>query len=397
MQQQHYDVIIGGGAMNGLTLALALHTMSAARLKIAVIEKQQRSQHQGVGFDSRCVALSDGTCRKLNRIQFNSEQTLWDRIAQFAEPIKQVHVSDRGHSGIVEINASDMHLTQVGVVVSLHHMGELFAQALTDKPNIDFFCPHTIQQLQTTDGQVNVLLDNGCQLSAKLLVAADGSDSQLAKLAGITSYIEQDYHQSAVIANVMTSVAHQGRAFERFTSEGPIALLPMTNNMMSLVFCTKQPELLLGFDDQAFLQHLQQYFGWRLGKFTSVSRRTAYPLQLKRSASFIGQRVALVGNAAQTLHPVAGQGFNLGIRDVFALAELIVSATAIGSEQMLQQYQNARIQDQQRIMSLTSNLVHIFSNDLLPFQLLRNLGLLSLSHCSGLRNLFVQPTLGRIL
>lgn len=396
MQQQHYDVIIGGGAMNGLTLALTLDTLSASRLRIAVIEKRQRSQQQGVGFDSRCVALSDGTCRKLKRIRFDQQQTLWDRVQTFAEPIKQVHVSERGHSGIVEINAVEMHLTQLGVVVALQNMGDTFTAALANKANIDFISPHFIQQIDYGTDQIAVTLDNQMRLTGKLLVAADGTDSQIAQLAGIACNEEFDYQQSAIIANVITSMPHQGRAFERFTPEGPIALLPMADNMMSLVFCTKTPEALLALDNQSFLQQLQQRFGWRLGKFQSVSKRYAYPLKLKRSTALIGNRLALVGNAAQTLHPVAGQGFNLGIRDVFALAEAIINAQEIGSAEMLQQYQQHRLQDQQRIIGLTTNLVQIFSNELLPLQVLRNLGLTALSHCSALRHTFVQPTLGRI-
>ncbi|OBX05384.1 2-octaprenyl-6-methoxyphenyl hydroxylase [Gallibacterium genomosp. 3] len=396
MQQQHYDVIIGGGAMNGLTLALALNTFSASKLRIAVIEKRQRSQQQGVGFDSRCVALSDGTCRKLNRIKVNDKTTLWQQIQSFAEPIKQVHVSERGHSGIVEINAEELHLAQLGVVVSLQDMGNTFAQALIQYPNIELFCPHFIEQITVSSDQVKVILDDQRCLTGSILVAADGTDSQLAQLVGIASEELYDFQQSAIIANVVVSEAHQGRAFERFTPEGPIALLPMADKMMSLVFCTKTPETLLALDDQQFLTHLQQSFGWRLGQFKSVSKRYAYPLKVKRSATYVGQRFALVGNAAQTLHPVAGQGFNLGIRDVFALAEAIVKAEDIGSDQMLQQYQAERLQDQQRIIGLTTNLVQIFSNELLPLQVLRHVGLISLSQCATLRHTFVQPTLGRI-
>lgn len=396
MQQQHYDVIIGGGAMNGLTLALALNTFSASKLRIAVIEKRQRSQQQGVGFDSRCVALSDGTCRKLNRIKVNDKTTLWQQIQSFAEPINQVHVSERGHSGIVEINAEELHLAQLGVVVSLQDMGNTFAQALTQYPNIELFCPHFIEQITVSSDQVKVTLDDQRCLTGSILVAADGTDSQLAQLVGIASEELYDFQQSAIIANVVVSEAHQGRAFERFTPEGPIALLPMADKMMSLVFCTKTPETLLALDAQQFLTYLQQSFGWRLGQFKSVSKRYAYPLKVKRSATYVGQRFALVGNAAQTLHPVAGQGFNLGIRDVFALAEAIVNAEDIGSDQMLQQYQAERLQDQQRIIGLTTNLVQIFSNELLPLQVLRHVGLISLSQCATLRHTFVQPTLGRI-
>lgn len=394
--QQHYDLIIGGGAMNGLTLALALSHFSSQRLKIAVVEKRLQQEQQGVGFDARCVALSDGTCRKLAQIPFSEHYSLWDKMQAFAEPIKQVHISEQYHSGIVEINAQELHLSQVGAVVPLSEMGLMFSQALKARPNIDFICPDSIVELQTSKQQISVLLQSGQQLSAKLLVAADGSDSKIAELAKIATETVHNYQQTAIIANVRISSTHNGRAFERFTTQGPIALLPLEDKMMSLVFCTKTPEQLLNMNDEQFISHLQQQFGWRLGAFQAVSRRYAYPLMLKRATSFVGDRIALVGNAAQTLHPVAGQGFNLGIRDVFALAKIVAEADEIGSAAMLQQYQQQRLADQQHIIGLTDNLVQIFSNSLLPLQIFRNLGLIGLSSCALLRNRFVQPTLGRI-
>ncbi|MEH8023303.1 2-octaprenyl-6-methoxyphenyl hydroxylase [Gallibacterium anatis] len=394
--QQHYDLIIGGGAMNGLTLALALSHFSSQRLKIAVVEKRLQQEQQGVGFDTRCVALSDGTCRKLAQIPFSEHYSLWDKMQAFAEPIKQVHISEQHHLGIVEINAQELHLSQVGAVVPLSEMGLMFSQALKARPNIDFICPDSIVELQTSKQQISVLLQSGQQLSAKLLVAADGSDSKIAELAKIATETVHNYQQTAIIANVRISSSHNGRAFERFTTQGPIALLPLADKMMSLVFCTKAPEQLLNMNDEQFISHLQQQFGWRLGAFQAVSRRYAYPLMLKRATSFVGDRIALVGNAAQTLHPVAGQGFNLGIRDVFALAKIVAEADEIGSAAMLQQYQQQRLADQQHIIGLTDNLVQIFSNSLLPLQILRNLGLIGLSSCALLRNCFVQPTLGRI-
>ena len=394
--QQHYDLIIGGGAMNGLTLALALSHFSSQRLKIAVVEKRLQQEQQGVGFDARCVALSDGTCRKLAQIPFSEHYSLWDKMQAFAEPIKQVHISEQYHSGIVEINAQELHLSQVGAVVPLSEMGLMFSQALKARPNIDFICPDSIVELQTSKQQISVLLQSGQQLSAKLLVAADGSDSKIAELAKIATETVHNYQQTAIIANVRISSTHNGRAFERFTTQGPIALLPLEDKMMSLVFCTKTPEQLLNMNDEQFISHLQQQFGWRLGAFQAVSRRYAYPLMLERATSFVGDRIALVGNAAQTLHPVAGQGFNLGIRDVFALAKIVAEADEIGSAAMLQQYQQQRLADQQHIIGLTDNLVQIFSNSLLPLQIFRNLGLIGLSSCALLRNRFVQPTLGRI-
>lgn len=393
-----YDVVIIGGAMAGATLALALSAKTQGQMRIAIVEKQAPQQHQQSGFDARCIALSDGSCQRLNRIQLPDKQRLWQKIQGIATPIKQIHVSDKGHSGIVEFSAHEFDLEALGAVVELQQMGQCLLQAIQQYPHLDYLAPQQVEQIEYLPSAVKIRLKNDRTLRAKLLVGADGSRSQVASAASIEQQLQREYGQTAIITNVQVQQPHQYRAFERFTDEGPLALLPMAGNLMSLVWCVKQPQALMSLDENAFLQQLQQRFGWRLGKLQQCGKRFAYPLNLYRAAQHIQPRTALVGNAAQTLHPVAGQGFNLGIRDLMVLADVVADNFAaqqdIGDYALLQRYEEIRQADQQHIIQLTDSLVSVFANNLLPLQLARNLGLMALSQCRLAKQHFAKATLG---
>lgn len=393
-----YDVVIIGGAMAGATLALALSAKTQGQMRIAIVEKQAPQQHQQSGFDARCIALSDGSCQRLNRIQLPDKQRLLQKIQGIATPIKQIHVSDKGHSGIVEFSAHEFDLEALGAVVELQQMGQCLLQAMQQYPHLDYLAPQQVEQIEYLPSAVKIRLKNDRTLRAKLLVGADGSRSQVASAASIEQQLQREYGQTAIITNVQVQQPHQYRAFERFTDEGPLALLPMAGNLMSLVWCVKQPQALMSLDENAFLQQLQQRFGWRLGKLQQCGKRFAYPLNLYRAAQHIQPRTALVGNAAQTLHPVAGQGFNLGIRDLMVLADVVADNFAaqqdIGDYALLQRYEEIRQADQQHIIQLTDSLVSVFANNLLPLQLARNLGLMALSQCRLAKQHFAKATLG---
>ncbi|WP_373101020.1 MULTISPECIES: 2-octaprenyl-6-methoxyphenyl hydroxylase [Pasteurellaceae] len=394
----HYDLIIMGGAMTGSTLALALSARSQGRIRIAVLEKQVPHQHLNSGFDARTIALSHGSCRQFDSIRLPDGQTLWQQLQPFATPIKRIHVSDKGHSGIVEFNADEFQLAQLGAVIELSRAGDVLLNAMAQYPNIDYLAPADIDRIARSQTGVEISLKNDRTLSAQLLVGADGTQSTAASAAGIQMDLLHAYGQTAIISNIQVQQSHNQRAFERFTDEGPIALLPMRDNLMSLVWCVKRPQPLLQLDDQAFLAALQRRFGWRLGKLQQCGQRAAYPLNLYRASQHIQSRIALIGNAAQTLHPIAGQGFNLAIRDVMSLAEILARQYSvqqdIGDYHGLQQYQQNRIADQQQMMRLTDGLLSVFANQLLPLQIGRNLGLMALSQSALLRRHFAKPALG---
>ncbi|KGQ69664.1 2-octaprenyl-6-methoxyphenyl hydroxylase [Chelonobacter oris] len=401
MQVQHYDLVIVGGAMSGCCLALAL-AQQLPDFRIAVIEKTPAEKNspstQKCGFDARSIALSHGSCRRLHRIAFGSQSSLWQKIEPMTEAISRIHISDQGHSGLVNLSAQEMNLSRLGIVIELASMGKILLAAIGKQPQIDYIAPATVTALQRQADNVQLTLSDGTRLQTALLTAADGNQSAIGKQCGIRYQTLSDYGQSAVIANVKSSQPHNGQAFERFTAQGPLALLPLKNGLLSLVWCVKQPDMLLALDEPHFLQQLQQQFGWRLGRFEQVGKRIAYPLKLQKSDSPIHHRLVLIGNAAQTLHPIAGQGFNLGLRDVTTLASVLSEAAQqrqdLGSSAVLQRYQQQRQTDQTRMINLTDSLVNIFANDLLPFQFARNVGLLTLSHFTPLRQHFIKPTLG---
>ena len=309
------SVLIVGGGMTGATLALAISRLTGGALPVHLIEAQDPHSSRHPGFDDRAIALAAGTCQQLARIG------IWQRLAERATPIQRVHVSDRGHAGFVNLAAADYGLSALGQVVELHDVGQRLFGLLREAPGVTLHCPAKVEAVSRSQESVSLTLEGGKIINGKLLVAADGSRSALGARCGI-SWQQQPYEQLAIIANVSTALPHEGRAFERFTEHGPLAMLPMSQGRCSLVWCHPQSrhDEVLSWSDERFRHELQQAFGWRLGRIVHAGKRSVYPLSLTRASRTVAHRLALVGNAAQTLHPIAGQGFNLGLRDVMSLA-----------------------------------------------------------------------------
>lgn len=387
------SMIIAGGGMTGATLALAVSWLTQGRLPVTLVEAQDPASRTHPGYDGRAIALAEGTCQQLAAIN------LWPALKACATPITHVHVSDRGHASFVSLAAEDYDIPALGQVVELHDIGQRLFKLLQKAPGVRVVCPAKVAKVERTQQQVSVLLDNDETLTAQLLVAADGSRSAVAASCGV-QVASEDYQQVAVIANVSTAQPHQGRAFERFTENGPLALLPMSSGRSSLVWChpLAQKAQVDSWDDRQFLDELQKAFGWRLGRFTQVGQRYSYPLALLSASQHVSHRLALVGNAAQTLHPIAGQGFNLGIRDVMSLAESVAAAWRaqqdIGSYGVLQQFQQRRQPDAVATIGITDSLVRLFANRYTPLVLGRNLGLMVMDSLPLARNLLAERTLG---
>jgi len=386
-------ILIAGGGMTGATLALAISHLTQGTLPVTLIESSEPASRKHPGYDGRAIALSAGTCQQLANIN------LWQRIAGCATPITDIHVSDRGHAGFVSLKAADYAIPALGQVVELFDVGQRLFAELKKAPGITLRCPARVITASRSAQQVDVTLNNGEQLSGKLLVAADGTRSALAASWGI-QWQKDDYQQVAMIANVSTALPHHGRAFERFTEHGPLALLPMSGNRLSLVWChpLAQRSRLEQWSDAEFLSQLQRAFGWRLGKFTHSGQRECYPLALQQALQPVTHRLAVVGNAAQTLHPIAGQGFNLGLRDVMSLAETLAAAHRQrqdpGSFAVLHHYQQRRQPDRAATIGITDGLVRVFANRYAPLVAGRNLGLLAMDHLPWLRNQLAERTLG---
>lgn len=395
---QKFDVVINGGAMTGSVLALALSSFSQHQMQIAVIEKSPPNFAEQGGFDARSIALAYGTLQKFQKILPLARGNLLEKIEPISTPIEQIHISDQGHFGKTTLSAQEMKLPYLGRVVELAKIGQELTACLAQQPNIKLFCPNIIEQIERSPQSCQLTLQDGTKLETPLLICADGIQSQIAKQCGVETLLLKDYQQSAIIANVKISEPHQQQAFERFTSQGPLALLPLADQTMSLVWCVKQVEDLLSLSDPDFLARLQQQFGWKLGKFKAVSQRVAYPLSSQRAESHIHHRLAIVGNAAQLLHPVAGQGFNLGMRDLFALAQQISTAFQngedLGDYALLSEFERSRKTDQNRIIRSTTGLISLFGSEFLPIQALRNLGLIGLSHHALARQWIANQALG---
>ncbi|MFA0132333.1 2-octaprenyl-6-methoxyphenyl hydroxylase [Vibrio splendidus] len=387
-----YDVVIAGGAMAGATLALALNHLSQGSLSIAVVEPYQVVHQAHPGFDSRSIALSYGTVQILDSLH------LWQSIAPVATPIKDIHVSDRGHAGMTDIYSEELAVDALGYVVELADVGRIYQQKLESEAAITMLCPEFVSKVEREELQTTIELTSGQTITTKLLVAADGAISTCCQQLNI-SLSEHDFEQVAVIANIVASEPHQGRAFERFTHHGPVALLPMSDNRLSLVWCLspEQAQKVMTLNDNEFLEQLQNDFGWRLGRLEKVGKRASYPLILRHRQQNISHRFAIIGNAAQTLHPIAGQGFNLGIRDVASLAEeLCTQLDDVGRYNGLVNFRKRREQDRDTTITLTSSLVHLFSNDFLTARIGRNLGLAVIDNLPPLKGPLLRHTLGLV-
>ncbi|HGF5184853.1 2-octaprenyl-6-methoxyphenyl hydroxylase [Vibrio parahaemolyticus] len=389
---KQYDVVIAGGAMAGATLALAIEHLSQGALRVAVVEPFKAQSDQHPGFDSRSIALSYGTVNLLRHLE------LWSAIEPFSTPIEHIHVSDRSYAGMTDITKHDVGVEALGYVVELADVGRVYQELLTHSTAIDLYCPDSAKHITRTQENVTIELASGELLNAKLLVAADGAVSQCCQQIGL-ELSEHDFDQVAVIANIVTQEPHQGRAFERFTENGPVALLPMSDNRMSLVWCLRPDEaqIVMELSESEFLERLQQDFGWRLGAMQKVGLRASYPLLLRHRKQNISHRFAIVGNAAQTLHPIAGQGFNLGIRDVVTLAEeLVKQGEDVGRYQGLIRFSQRREADRNETIWLTSSLVHVFSNDLLAMRIGRNTALAVMDNLSIFKQPLLRHTLGLV-
>ncbi|HCE2175304.1 2-octaprenyl-6-methoxyphenyl hydroxylase [Vibrio parahaemolyticus] len=389
---KQYDVVIAGGAMAGATLALAIEHLSQGALRVAVVEPFKAQSDQHPGFDSRSIALSYGTVNLLRHLE------LWSAIEPFSTPIEHIHVSDRSHAGMTDITKHDVGVEALGYVVELADVGRVYQELLTHSTAIDLYCPDSAKHITRTQENVTLELASGELLNAKLLVAADGAVSQCCQQIGL-ELSEHDFDQVAVIANIVTQEPHQGRAFERFTENGPVALLPMSDNRMSLVWCLRPDEaqIVMELSESEFLERLQQDFGWRLGAMQKVGLRASYPLLLRHRKQNISHRFAIVGNAAQTLHPIAGQGFNLGIRDVVTLAEeLVKQGEDVGRYQGLIRFSQRREADRNETIWLTNSLVHVFSNDLLAMRVGRNTALAAMDNLSIFKQPLLRHTLGLV-
>ncbi len=382
--------------MIGTSLGLALAPLN---LKIAVVEAVARAAVQQPSFDDRSTALSRSSQRMF------AAMGLWPEIVAASTPIKSIHVSEKGRFGFSHIDAAQQKVEALGYVVINRVLGQVLQDALVEVDGLDLICPGTITALDSTDNQVDVTIDAAGKprlLSCKLLVAADGANSTVRDMIGISA-TRAEYGQWAVIGNVLPSMPPDNRAFERFTDTGPVAMLPVADGRAGFVWMLSpdNAKKMLSLTDAEFTARLQDTFGYRLGGFSKVGKRAAYPLALTKANGLIARRSVVVGNAAHGLHPVAAQGFNLGMRDVAALCDCIADARAeqgvafdCGDTAILENYAQWRRDDQSKVVRFTDGIVRLFADTRLPVRALRNLGMLAFDMIPGVRRVFAKHTMG---
>ncbi|MCG6869141.1 MAG: 2-octaprenyl-6-methoxyphenyl hydroxylase [Gammaproteobacteria bacterium] len=390
-----YDIAIVGGGMVGASLACML---SGGRWRIAVVEAADATAGNTPAYEDRAIALSLSSRNILSAIG------LWDGLAGSAAPVRTIHVSERGRFGATRFRHEEEGVEALGYVATARDIGMLLHRELANRSDVSFLAPRRVVELHLTDDLARLRCeDNDVKeprdLTARLVVAADGTESSIRKRLGIEVDIE-DYGQTAVVTNVTPGVPHDFTAFERFTPSGPMALLPLDADRMSLVWTHRNDRVgeVLAWDDDTFLDRLQSSFGYRLGKFRKAGSRSAYPLRLVRARHQVEGRIALLGNAAHSLHPVGAQGFNLALREIALLAEMLVDEVTLdgdpGDPAFLRRFERRFRSDLARTTRFTDTLARVFVNPWSLLKPLRSLGLVTLDAVPPLRHRFARVGMG---
>lgn len=392
----HYDIVIAGGGMIGTSMALALAPLG---LRIAMVEAVARKGAQQPSFDDRSTTLSRSSQRMYEAMG------IWPDIVAASTPIRSIHVSDKGRFGFSHIDAEEQGVEALGYVVINRVLGAVLQSKLTEQDGVDVICPARVVAVELGPDSAIATLEledeKRQNLSCSLLVVADGANSNVRTMLGISAQKSQ-YGQRAVIGNLSPEKQPNNRAYERFTAQGPLAILPVADDRAAFVWIVSEhdAERVLALDDQEFLAEIQAEFGYRLGRFSRVGKRAAYPLVLTKAVRLTATRSVLVGNSAHGLHPVSAQGFNLGMRDVAALCDCVVDARSAsggvdpGNGQLLERYATWRRSDQNKLVNFTDNLVRIFGSSRPPTRILRNIGMLAFDLVPGVRSLFAKHTMG---
>lgn len=413
--KKHYPVVIVGGGMVGSSLALALAQQG---IECAVFEAFAANDQAQPSFDDRTVALSAASLNILRSLGVAQD------FEKVAEPIKHIHVSEQGHIGFARLSAEKQNVEKLGAVIENWQLGHVLKKHIAQNTNIDYCAPATVKELKQTPESAELLVelnqgsDEGSDedksqksypVSAQLVVLADGAHSPLRQQLHIDSE-QHDFGMSAMVCNISTQLPHNNWAFERFTQDGPVALLPLTQKRMALVWSKPRQQVddYLAMTEQQFAKELEATFGARLGKITKVGQRKSFPLIQQKAETLFRGRCVLVGNAAQSLHPIAGQGFNLGLRDIAVLSQTLVSQRSAiakksddsdddsdyGAYELLNRYQELRLRDRAQTIWVTESLARLFTHTWTPLAISRNLVLKAMDVLPGAKTIFAQQAMG---
>ncbi len=392
--QNHFDIVIVGGGLVGASLACAL---ASTDLRIAVVEAAPYDTEQQPSYDDRVLAIARGSARILDSIG------VWPEISPAAITlIKSIHISDRGHFGAARLHHYNHGVDALGYTISARALGQTLITRLKREAMVKIFCPARVEQHVIDSSRIALTLAGVTDvdhLTCQLMVFADGSASDMRQGLGFETEL-RNYQQSAVLTTVTPGIKHNNTAYERFTDSGPMALLPAPGNKYAVVCTTSAAAVgdLVRCSDKDFLSMLQIRFGDRVGNFSALGKRRHYPLSFLYVDQPFRPRVVVVGNAAHTVHPVAGQGFNLGLRDVSTLAEVVVNAKKagrdVGDTAVLHQYWRWRQRDISRVGQFTDGLIRIFTSDFWPLALLRDTALITVDLVPAVQRELVIRTMG---
>jgi len=385
------ELLIAGGGFIGQVLGVAC---AGSGLAVAIVDRQDPAALLADDFDGRSSAISYGSHKVLDAVR------LWQEIAPDAEPIREIRVADGDSPLFLHYDHREL---ESGVPLGYIVENRILRRGLIDRvrslPNLQFLAPLAVETVSTSALGATAALSDGRQIRARLVAAADGRESPLRHAVGIQT-VEWQYPQTGIVTTVRHQRPHQGIAVEHFLPAGPFAILPMTGNRSSIVW-TERAELaprLVDLSNAAFAAELAARFGDFLGAVEPIGPRWTYPLNLLLAEKYVATRLALIGEAAHTIHPIAGQGLNLGIRDVAALAELVIDTRRlgldIGDQTVLLRYQQWRRFDALALAAVTDSLNRLFSNSLRPVQLARDFGLAAVNRFPPLKRLLMRDAMG---
>jgi 2-octaprenyl-6-methoxyphenol hydroxylase len=385
------ELLIAGGGLTGLLLGVAC---AGTGLTVAIVDPQGPTALLADDFDGRSSAIGYGSHRVLEAIG------VWPEIASDAEPIREIRVADDASPLFLHYDHRELGTgAPLGYIVENRILRRALVNRVRPIPNLRFFSSVSVDSVSTSHFAASAGLSDGREIGARLVAAADGRKSPLRNAAGIRT-VEWRYPQTGIVATVHHGRPHSGVAVEHFMPAGPFAILPMTENRSSIVW-TERAELaprLVGLPDAAFKAELAARFGDFLGAIEPIGPRWTYPLSLLLAEEYVAPRLALVGEAAHTIHPIAGQGLNLGIRDVAALAQLVIDARRlgldIGDKSILLGYQQWRRFDAMALAAVTDGLNRLFSNSFAPLQLARDVGLAVVNRLPPLKRVLMRDAMG---
>ena len=394
------DVVISGGGPVGLMLAVGL---SHQGYKVVLAEAYEPTENAPNSFDGRVLALSHGSMRVLQRLN------IWSDLVPYVTEIHHVHVSQKGYLGVTKLHADEVGVPALGYSIQSSDLGRVLWQHVRQNDAVQVLCPARVVDFEELDDQVVAQIDVTSEddesvhfeVSASLIVGADGTDSQVRKILHLPLE-EKSYDAFGVIAQIETEMHPENWSYERFTEEGPVALLPMQGHFHKAVLVCPQDEVesVKQLNDAEFIELFASKMGERLGEFTSVSPRVAYPLKETYVTTMAKGRAVLMGNASHTQHPVAAQGLNLGIRDIEVFLDMLKKAAdeqstdEMDESQFLQAYAEARKPDHEKVMGLTDGLIQIFQHQSPIVGHLRGVGLMALQAMPSLKRRFSKFAMG---